>query len=438
MSPGGADGQIQPISPYGLACRGSMTRVLVTGATGYVGGRLVPIVLDEGHAVRCVTRGVDRLRDAPWRDRVEVVEGDVLDDEAMRQAMADVDVAYYLVHSLKSGRGFEERDRKAAEVFARAAHEAGVQRIVYLGGLAPPGIELSPHLRSRTEVGDVFLSGPVPAVVLRAAVILGSGSASFEMLRYLTERLPAMITPRWVRNRIQPIAIRDVIRYLAQWATLPDVVNRSFDIGGPDVLTYVDMMQRYATVAGLHRRFIFPVPVLSPSLSSRWVNLVTPVPSAIARPLVESLRHEVVCAEHDVAQWIPDPPGGLIGFDEAVSLALARVSGSEVATRWSNASWPGAPSDPLPTDPDWSGGTLFVDDRGSPVEARPEDLWQVIEGIGGVNGWYSWPLAWAVRRVVWGCEEAGAIQAVCILVKHSISGGSKRLSVLDCCDSEPR
>jgi uncharacterized protein YbjT (DUF2867 family) len=291
--------------PHASGSSGAVTRVLVTGATGYVGGRLVPALLDQGHTVRCVTRGVGRLRDVPWRKRAEVVEGDVFDAGAMRRALADVEVAYYLVHSLKTGDDFESRDREAAATFAAAAKEAGVRRIVYLGGLSPHGTALSPHLRSRTEVGDVFLTGDVPAVVLRAAVILGSGSASFEMLRYLTERLPVMVTPRWVRNRIQPIAIRDVIRYLAQWASLPGEVNRSFDIGGPDVFTYIEMMQRYAHVAGLRRRLIIPVPVLSPSLSSHWVNFVTPVPSAIARPLIESLRNEVICGEHDIAQWSP-------------------------------------------------------------------------------------------------------------------------------------
>ena len=374
-----------------------MTQVLVTGATGYVGGRLVPALLDEGHTVRCVTRGVGRLRDVPWRQRVEVVEGDVFDFDAICRALADVEVAYYLVHSLNTGPDFESRDRQAAATFAAAASEAGVRRIVYLGGLSPRDTALSPHLRSRAEVGDVFLAGDVPTIVLRAAVILGSGSASFEMLRYLTERLPAMVTPRWVRNRIQPIAVRDVVRYLARWASLPGEVNRSFDIGGPDVLTYIEMMQRYARVAGLRKRLIIPVPVLSPSLSSHWVNFVTPVPSAIARPLVESLRHEVICGEHDIAEWIPDPPDGLIGFEKAVQLALTRVTDSVVPTRWSNASWSSAPSDSLPSDPQWSGGSQYVDDRTVHVNASPENLWRIIEGIGGEHGWYSWSLAWALR-----------------------------------------
>jgi hypothetical protein len=246
-------------------------------------------------------------------------------------------------------------------------------------------------------VGGVLLASGVPTAVLRAAVIIGSGSASFEMLRYLSERLPAMVTPKWVTTRTQPIAVRDVLRSLVGCARLPADVNRTFDIGGPDVLTYRDMMRRYAAVAGLPRRLIVPVPVLSPGLSSLWVGLVTPVPGGVARPLVESLRHEVVCAEHDLARYVPDPPGGPLGVDEALRLALQRIQDADVTTRWSSASPPGAPSDPLPTDPRWSGGSLYTDRREQVVEASPEALWQVVEGIGGEHGWYSSAWAWALR-----------------------------------------
>jgi uncharacterized protein YbjT (DUF2867 family) len=291
---------------------------LVTGATGYIGGRLVPRLLTEGHHVRAVARDPGRLRDLPWRPDVEVACTDVTDPVAVRAALTGIDVAYYLVHAIGTGPQFAERDRLAAHTFAVAAREAGVRRIVYLGGLAPTGA--SAHLRSRGEVGDILLNSGVPTAVLQAAVILGSGSASFEMLRYLTERLPAMVTPRWVRTRIQPIAVRDVLHYLAGAAALPRDVNRRFDIGGPDVLTYAEMIQRYAAVAGLPRRWIVPVPVLTPRLSGLWVQVVTPVPNAIARPLVDSLRSEVVCREHDIARWVPDPPSGVLGFDEAVRL----------------------------------------------------------------------------------------------------------------------
>jgi uncharacterized protein YbjT (DUF2867 family) len=371
--------------------------VLLTGATGYIGGRLAPVLLEAGHQLVCLTRDEDRLRDVPWRDQVDVVEGDVRDERAVRRAFDGVEAAYFLIHSLGTGAKFADRDRDAAEVFAKAAKQAEIKRLVYLGGLIPANAALSKHLESRAEVGEILLASGVPTVELRAAVIIGSGSASFEMLRYLTERLPAMITPRWVSSRVQPIAIRDVIRYLAGCLALPADVSRSFDIAGPDVLTYAEMMQRYAAVAGLSRRIIVPVPVLTPALSSHWINVVTPVPRSIARPLVESLRNEVVAGEHDIASYIEDPASGLLPFDESVRLALQRVRDHDVTTRWSSAAWPDAPSDPLPSDPDWAGGSLYVDERTGNVRASRDDLWDVIESIGGENGWYSWPLAWAVR-----------------------------------------
>ncbi|GAA3044562.1 SDR family oxidoreductase [Streptomyces glomeratus] len=373
---------------------------LVTGATGYIGGRLVPELLAAGHRVRCLARSPGKLRDHPWAGEVEVVAGDVTRAESVAEAMRGVDVAYYLVHALGAGRGFEDKDRTAARTFGEQARAAGVRRIVYLGGLTPVGVperQLSPHLRSRSEVGRILLDSGVPTTVLRAAVIIGSGSASFEMLRYLTERLPVMVTPRWVRTRTQPIAVRDVLRLLVGSARMPDEVNRAFDIGGPDVLTYREMMVRYAANAGLPRRVIVPVPVLTPGLSSLWVGLVTPVPASLARPLTESLRHEVVCRERDIERYVPAPPGHPIGFDEAVRLALQRVRDAQVTTRWSSASPPGAPSDPLPTDPDWAGGSLYTDRRELTVHASPEALWRVVEGIGGENSWYSFPLAWAAR-----------------------------------------
>jgi uncharacterized protein YbjT (DUF2867 family) len=376
---------------------GESLSCLVTGATGYIGGRLVPSLLAAGHQVRCMARDPGKLAGRPWSGAIQTARADVQDAAAVRRALDGIDVAYYLIHSLGSGAAFEQRDREAARTFATAAREAGVRRIVYLGGLAPAGGELSPHLRSRSEVGDVLLGSGVPTAVLQAAVIIGSGSASFEMLRYLTERLPVMVTPTWVHTRIQPIAVRDVLHYLTGCAGLPDEVNRRFDIGGPDVLTYADMMSRFAEVAGLRRRVIMPVPLLTPRLSSLWINLVTPVPSGIARPLVESLRNEVVCTEHDIARYVPGPPGGPLPLDEALRLALRHVRDRSVATRWSSAGTPGAPSDPLPSDPSWAGGSLYVDRRSRIVAAPPQAVWRVIEGIGGETGWYSFPLAWALR-----------------------------------------
>ncbi|MFD1937525.1 SDR family oxidoreductase [Nonomuraea mangrovi] len=377
-----------------------MTRCLVTGATGYIGGRLVPELLAAGHDVRCMVRSAGRLRDLPWAGRTEIAEADARDPERVAAALRGIDVAYYLIHGMSGGRGFAASDRDAARTFAVAARRAGVRRVVYLGGLTPDageGHRLSAHMSSRAEVGEIFLASGVPSVVLRAAVIIGSGSASFEMLRYLAERLPVMTTPRWVRSRTQPIAVRDVLRYLVAWAGIAEEVNSGFDIGGPDVLTYAEMMRRYAAVAGLPPRLIIPVPLLTPRLSSLWVGLVTPVPAAIARPLVESLRSQAVCREHDIARYVADPEGGLIGFDRAVSLALQKIKEADVATRWSSAAMPGAPSDPLPTDPDWAGGSLYIDRRAITVAADPEALWRVIEGIGGENGWYSLPVAWKVR-----------------------------------------
>jgi len=371
---------------------------LVTGASGYIGGRLVPELLGAGHAVRCMARDPGKLASRPWSDNVEIAVADALDEGAVRRALAGADVAYYLIHSLGTGTSFEQRDRAAAGAFAAAAAAAGVRRIVYLGGIISGSAgQLSPHLRSRAEVGDILLASGVPTAVLQAAVIIGSGSASFEMLRYLTERLPVMVTPQWVNTRIQPIGVRDVLYYLAASATLPAGVSRRFDIGGPDVLTYAEMMRRYAAVAELRPRVIAQVPVLTPWLSSLWVGLVTPVPAGLAMPLVESLRNEVVCAEHDIAGYVPDPPGGLLPLDDAIALALEHTCEGDVSTRWSSAATPGAPSDPLPTDPSWAGGSLYVDARGTVVHAPPEALWQVIEGIGGENGWYSFPAAWAAR-----------------------------------------
>jgi uncharacterized protein YbjT (DUF2867 family) len=369
-------------------------KILVMGATGYIGGRLAPRLAEAGSSVRCLTRQPERLRGVLWADEVEVVAGDALDRASLDAAMDRVDVVFYLVHSIGTGPSFEASDRRAARNTAEAAAATGVKRIVYLGGLVPRGEDASPHLASRAEVGQIFLDGAVPAVVFQAGVIIGSGSASFEMLRYLTERLPVMVTPKWVRSLVQPIAVRDVLSYLLGALDLPDGLNRRFDIGGPDILSYRDMMQRYAAVAGLRRRVIVAVPVLSPWLSSQWVNVVTPVPKAIAQPLIESLRNSVVVHEHDIDTYTELE---LCPFDEAVRLALHQIRDAEVATRWSSAAWPGAPSDPMPTDPQWSGGTVYRDDRSMPVDASTEALWRAIEGIGGAHGWYSFPLAWALR-----------------------------------------
>ncbi|WP_433715743.1 SDR family oxidoreductase [Nocardia sp. CA-084685] len=371
-------------------------RCAVFGATGYIGGRLVPELVQAGHQVRVVARTPVKLAEVPWRDRVEVVRGDVTSDDDVRAAMVGQEVIYYLVHSL-TRRDFADIDQRAARIVGAAARAAGVRRIVYLGGIIPEQTPLSRHLASRAEVGVILRESGVPTVELRAAVIIGSGSASFEMLRYLSERLPAMVAPRWVHNRIQPIAVRDVLYYLVRAAELPPDVNRSFDIGGPDVLTYSTMIRKYAAVAGLPRRMVLPVPVLTPWLSAQWVNVVTPVPRALAVPLIESLVHEVVCHDHDISAYIPEHDGGPTSYEKAVELALARIRNVEVPTRWSDASTVGTPSDPLPSDPEWSGGSLYEDFRERRTHAGPDTLWAVIESIGGENGWYSFPLAWSLR-----------------------------------------
>lgn len=297
--------------------------VLVTGASGYVGGLLVPRLLDEGYAVRALTRSGHL--DAPWVPDVEVCRGDVADRDDLRRALDGVDVAYYLVHSMDGGRDFARRDRDLATGFGRVAREMSVGRIVYLSGLHPEGEELSAHLASRVEVGEALLGSGVPTAVLQAATVIGRGSASFEMLRYLTTRLPVMVAPRWLDNRIQPVGVDDVLHWLVAAAGLPTEVSRTFDVGGPDVLTYREMMQGFAAVTGQHRRLILTLPVMTPWLASHWVGLVTPVDAAVAKPLVGSLVHEVVCGEDDLEALVGAPAGGRTPYLDAVRRAMTGV-----------------------------------------------------------------------------------------------------------------
>jgi uncharacterized protein YbjT (DUF2867 family) len=371
--------------------------VLVTGATGYVGGRLVPRLLEAGFRVRVLVRDATKLRDVPWGGQVDVVTGDLDDADTLTPAMQGVGVLYYLVHSM-GGRGhFREREEVAAQNVARAARAAGVGRIVYLGGLHPAEGRLSEHLESRRRVGEVLLASGVPTIALQAGVIIGSGSTSFEMVRHLTDVLPYMPAPRWVRNHIQPIAIRDVLYYLLHSASVPSNVNRSYDIGGPDVLRYGQMMNGYALEAGLKQRPIAALPVMTPWLASQWVNLVTPIPRALAIPIIASLQFDCVVREQDIRELIPDPEGGLTPYRRAVRLALGRMRDGQVETSWQNAEVRGAPGDPLPSDPQWAGHTVFLDQKHRVSAAHVDRLWAVIEGIGGENGWYSFPLAWAAR-----------------------------------------
>jgi uncharacterized protein YbjT (DUF2867 family) len=371
-------------------------RCVVTGATGYLGARLVPALLAAGHDVRVMARRPAKLDHVPWRQQVEVAEGDVADDDAVQRALDGQEVLYYLVHSLLRS-DFVDFDARAASLVAKAAAQAGLSRIVYVGGIIPEQQRLSDHLASRAEVGRLLQQSGVPTVELRAAAIIGAGSASFEMLRYLTERLPIMVTPRWLRTQVQPISVRDVLYYLTNAAELPAQVSRVFDIGGPDTFTYTDMIRKYAAIAGLQRRIAVPVPVLTPWLSSHWVNLITPLPRALASSLMDSLENDVVCGEHDIAEHIPDPEGGLIPYENAVELALAGVRDGELQTRWGRHGDVDSPSRPLPTDPPWAGGSLHEQVCERPISADAETVWSVFESIGAEHGWSAAPLAWSLR-----------------------------------------
>jgi uncharacterized protein YbjT (DUF2867 family) len=374
-------------------------KVLVTGATGYVGGRLVPKLLEQGYSVRVLAREPHRLDGVPWHDDVEIIQGDLQVRSDVARAVSAVDVVYYLVHSMSSAGDFEVIERRVATLVAEEAKSAQVKRIVYLGGLHPKG-KLSRHLGSRKEVGEILLASGVPTIALQAGVIIGSGSASFEMIRHLTEILPAMPAPKWVRNKIQPIAIRDVLHYLVKSAELPPEINRALDIGGPDVFRYFELMNGYAKEAGLKERLILALPVLSPWLASQWVNLVTPIPRSLAVPIIESLLHDAVMKNHDIDDVIPPPAEGLTGFRRSVELALVRMRSGEVETSWRNTEVIGAPSDPLPSDPEWAGHTVYTDSREVTVAAPSDELWKVVESIGGDNGWYSLPVAWAARGLL--------------------------------------
>ncbi|MFC2176874.1 SDR family oxidoreductase [Actinomycetota bacterium] len=367
---------------------------LVTGATGYVGGRVVPELLARGHRVRCLARDPAKLDLDPWRDSVEVVQGDVLDAASLERALEGCDYAYYLVHSMGHAADFQETDRRAADNFQRAAETCGLSRIVYLGGLGRTAdASLSAHLQSRHEVGRMLNAGATPVTEVRAAVIIGSGSVSFEMLRYLTEVLPVMTTPTWVRTRCQPVAIRDVLAVLT--AVLEeDGESRVVELGGPEVLTYEEMMQIYAEEAGLRRRLIIPVPVLSPGLSSRWVGLVTPLPVGVARPLVDSLRNEVIVTDDSATPLLGEP----IHYREAVRRALEQTTTSNVETRWSDADT--SPALPLPSDPSWAGGTRFADRQVVNASADAADLFWAFTRVGGEVGYYGFGWAWRLRGLI--------------------------------------
>lgn len=365
--------------------------VLLTGGTGYVGGRLLRVLEQNGFMVRCLARHPQALlrRVGPG---TTVVAGDVLDPTLLFAAMEGIHTAFYLVHSMSSEKGFEEKDRRAARAFAEAAHRAGVKKIIYLGGLGQ-GEELSAHLRSRQEVGRILRESRTPTIEFRASVILGSGSFSFEMIRALVERLPVMVTPRWVKTPTQPIAIDDVIAYLLLATRLEISDSRIFEIGGSDRVCYADLLREYARQRGL-RRLMIPVPVLTPRLSSLWLGLVTPVFARIGRELVEGLRNATVVRDRSALQVFPIHPRGV---REAIERALANEEHEFAQTRWSDAFSTVGPERP------WGGvpfGPRLVDSRTVRVPCTPEMVFRPIERLGGTTGWYYADWLWNLRGLM--------------------------------------
>ncbi|SDB32484.1 Uncharacterized conserved protein YbjT, contains NAD(P)-binding and DUF2867 domains [Desulfonatronum thiosulfatophilum] len=373
-------------------------RVLVTGATGYIGGRLIKNLLERGHAVTATARSLDKLSCRPWagHELVRLVKSDVLDQASLEQAMQDCTAAYYLVHSMQPGTlDYADKDRTAAANMARAAERQGLERIIYLGGLGDKDDkELSKHLRSRLEVANVLSQGRVPVTFFRAAQIIGAGSASFEILRFLTERLPVMITPRWVHTECQPIAVSNVIEYLAGCLDHPRTTGQTYDIGGPDILTYKQMFELYAQVAGLPRRILIPVPWLTPYLSSLWINFVTPIPTALAKPLVLGLRNRVVCSENRIREIIPQE---LLTCRQAINVALQKVQQLDVETCWSDAGFKPPPEWLDCGDAPYAGGTLHGLSYHIDIAASPEEVWPVVCALGGETGWYYGDYLWRLR-----------------------------------------
>ncbi|MDR3640342.1 MAG: SDR family oxidoreductase [Humidesulfovibrio sp.] len=384
--------------------------VFVAGATGYVGGRLVPLLLSRGYAVRAGVRSPRKLAARPWSSHpsLTALPADVADKASLVAAMRGCAAAYYLVHSMGAGGDFAQADRAAARNMAEAAAEAGVSRIIYLSGLGDDAPGLSEHLRSRSEVGRILSEGPVPATVLRAAVILGSGSASFEIIRNLVERLPLMITPRWVRTRCQPIAVSNVLGYLVGCLENPATSGLTLDIGGPDVLTYAELFRTYARAAHIRAPLIIPVPFLTTALSASWVNLITPVPAHLIQPLIEGLKNEVVCHDKRILDLVPQQ---LLSCRDAIAQALSEVSQGPAPSCCFDAGQACAPSflaERAGCPAEWTkagdapfaGGALFTADYAVTLDAAPAQVWEAVTRIGGDTGWYAGDLLWRVRGLV--------------------------------------
>ncbi len=374
--------------------------IFVAGATGYIGGRLVPRLLEAGYRVRALARSPGKLSTRPWAEhpRLDIVRGDVLDAESVRAALEGCTAAYYLVHSMNPDvADFAQTDRLAADTMADAAADAGVEQIIYLGGLGEEGPDLSHHLQSRREVGRRLRRGSVPVTILQAAMIIGSGSASFEILRYLVDRLPVMVTPRWVDTPCQPIGVVNVLHYLIGCLECPETVGETFDIGQPEVLTYRELMRIYAEEAGLPRRLIMPVPVLTPRLSSYWIHLVTPVSAALARPLAEGLANPVVCREDRIRGLIPQD---LLDCRRAIRLALDRLRQQEVETSWTDSGSIRPAEWSIPGDAAWAGGAIRDDSRRVIVDTTPDRVWPTLTSIGGSTGWYYADWLWRLRGLL--------------------------------------
>lgn len=372
--------------------------ILVTGATGYIGGRLVPKLLEQGYRVRAMGRSLAKLNARPWANHplAELAEGNVLDERSLVQAIEGCYSAFYLVHSmLADPKGYTETDRLAAQNMARVSAAGGLEHIIYLGGLgSTEDPDLSVHLQSRHEVAQILQAGPVPITFLRAAMILGSGSASFEILRYLVDRLPVMITPRWVRNSVQPIAITNVLNYLQGCLEHEETKGQTFDIGGPEVVSYRQLFDIYAEEAGLPHRMIIPVPVLSPKLSSYWIHLVTPVPASIARPLAEGLRNPVICKEHRIKKIIPQE---LLDCRQTIRLALDKVKQQQVDTCWTDSGTAIPPEWTYCGDAKYAGGTILRCSYRVQIHATPEEVWKPVIQIGGETGYYFGNCLWKLR-----------------------------------------